>query len=230
MSYSSSPTVSTSCRVPHYIQGTMMSLRKEPLQWAFTCLLLTALSSAADLIQDSLLHWANWLWWLQVFPCFSWLIKNSGELLGNSSWSCIPRCLELGDVPLGGTPQGLLSAPLWKYGVCLCACVYYAIPIGPLSNTINEYLREYVVHTGKTLIFLELPPTAYLIWSMDIFLEHLSICAHGVMIVVLLICTYGRVYMYSIPSLLQLINSLIPFLRQIFSQSWECSHYSLPPF
>lgn len=187
-------------------------------------------SSAAHLIQDSLLHWAGWLWWLQVFPCFSWLIKNSGELLCISSWSWIPRCLELGDVPLGGTPQGLLSAPLWKYGVCLCACVYYTISTGPLSNTINKYLREYVVNTGKTLIFLELPPTAYRIWSMDFFLEHLSICAQGAMIVALLICTYGRVYMYSIPPLLQLINSLIPFLLQIFSQPTEHSQYSLPPF
>lgn len=49
-------TVSTSCRVPHCIQGMTMTLGEEPLQWAFTCLLLTALSSAADLIQDSLLH------------------------------------------------------------------------------------------------------------------------------------------------------------------------------
>lgn len=132
---------------------------------------------------------------------------------------------------IGRNPQGLLSAPLWKYGVCICACVYYTIPIGPLSNTINKYLREYVVNTGKTLIFLELPPTAYLIWSMDFFffLEHLSICAHGAMIVLLLICTYGRVYMCSILPLLQLINSLIPFLLQIFSQSREHSHYSLPP-
>lgn len=133
-------------------------------------------------------------------------------------------------MPLGGTPQGLLSAPLWKYGVCLCACVYYTISIGPLSNTINKYLREYVVNTGKTLIFLELPSTLILSDQWIFFLEHLSICAHGAMIMVLLICTYGRVYMYSIPPLLQLINSLIPFLLQTFSQSREHSQYSLPPF
>lgn len=56
--------------------------------------------------------------------------------------------------------------PLWKYGVCLCACVYY---IGPLSNTINKYLREYVVNSGQTLIFLELPLTAYLISINGLF-------------------------------------------------------------
>lgn len=42
-------------------------------------------------------------------------------------------------------------------------CTYYTISIGPLSNTINKYLREYVINTGQTLLFLELPPPAYLI-------------------------------------------------------------------
>lgn len=126
--------------------------REEPLQWGFTCLLLTALSSAADPIQGSLLHWANWLWRLWVFPCFSWLIKNSGELLCNSSWSWIPRCLEAGDVPLGGIPRGLLSAQ-------------YPQAHYPILLTNNTLLI-----LGKPCFSLNFHPLLILSPSMDLFI------------------------------------------------------------
>lgn len=153
----------------------MMLLSVKPLHWGFSSASLLLLSSATDAVQNlATLSCRDLLdsdgFGLSVFLMQAlWGIQVSD--FTTLPWSWISRWLKLGDdMSLGRIPQGMLSAPLWKYGACVCACVCCnsvhrptgdAKPgwVGCFLFAIIKYLREQGLNTVQTtLFFLELPP------------------------------------------------------------------------